>query len=135
MPEVADYDRAGGSRIQSEREPVQVMGSDIAGSIAAGGEYTFSYEPDYDMNVTGFRAPADLAKSFAIVGAKIGPVSVLAGGGAFPLDAFGPEGTLRVALALPITQKAQLKLTVRNITTGAVSGLFVGLIGKVKRAQ
>lgn len=132
MPEVQDYDRQRG--IQSEKEPVQVMGSDIAGSIAGGGEYTFTYEPDYDMNVSGFRAPGDLAKKFAIVGAKIGPVSVLAGSGAFPLDAFGPEGTLRIALALPITGKAPLKLTVRNITTDAVVGLHVGLIGKVKRA-
>jgi len=134
MPEVQDYDNAKRG-IQSKKEPVQIMGSEAAPSIAAGAEYTFEYEPDYDMNVTGFRAPAALASSFAITGAKIGPVSVLAGSGMFPLDAFTGESSLKIALALPIKRKEPLKLTVKNITTGAVVGLFVGIVGEVKRAQ
>jgi hypothetical protein len=131
-----DYDRTAGRGIQSEREPVQFMGSDVAPSIAGGAEYTFTYEPDYDMNPVGFRAPTQaLAEAFAIVGMKIGPVSVMAGSGPFPLSAFTSDSSLRFALALPVTNKAPLKVTVRNMTTGGIAGLYLGVLGKVKRAQ
>jgi hypothetical protein len=130
-----DYDRTAGRGIQSEKEPVQFMGTDVAPSIAGGAEHTFVYEPDYDMNPVGFRAPtAALAEAFAIVGMKIGPVSVMAGSGPFPLSAFLGE-SFRFALALPVTSKAPLKVTVRNMTTGGIAGLYLGVLGKVKRAQ
>jgi hypothetical protein len=132
MPEVADYDRT--ARIQSAKEPIQIMGSEPVASIPAGGEVTITYEPDYDMNVEGFRVSDALAPHFAIVAMKIGPVSVMAGGGPFPLDAFRGASPLRLALALPVTQKAPLKVTVRNMTTGAISGFYLGCFGKVKRA-
>lgn len=132
MAEVADYDRTRG--IQSSKEPVQIMGCEPLASIAGGGEATITYEPDYDMNVEGFRTTDLLAPSFAIVAMKIGPVSVMAGGGPFPLDAFKGEGNLKLSLALPVTQKAPLKVTVRNMTTGALAGFYMGAYGKVRRA-
>lgn len=131
MPEVSDY---GSKRIQSEKEPVQIMGAEPLGSIAAGAEATITYEPDYDMNVTGFRVSDALAPGFAITGMKVGPVSVMAGSGPFPCDAFRGASTLRLALAVPVTQKAPLKVTVRNMTTGAIAGFYMGAIGKVKLA-
>jgi hypothetical protein len=134
MPEVSDYETSARRGIQSEKEPVQIMGSEPQGSIAGGGEATITYEPDYDMNVVGFRCSDALAPSFAITAMKIGPVSVMAGSGPFPLDAFRGASTLRIALALPVTQKAPLKLTVRNMTTSPISGFYLGVVGKVKRA-
>lgn len=131
MAEVSDYDRPRG--IQSAKEPVQVMGQEPQ-TLAASGELTFTYEPDYDMNFESFRVEDRLAPGVAVVAMKIGPVSVMAGSGPFPLDAFTKGSTLRLALALPITQKAPLKVTVRNMTTTAIPGFYLGITGKVKRA-
>lgn len=133
MPEVSDYDRTA-KGIQSEKEPQQIIGAEPLGAIAGGAEATITYEPDYDMNVTGFRVSDALAPNFAITGMKVGPVSVMAGSGPFPCDAFRGASTLRLALAVPVTQKAPLKVTVRNMTTAPISGFYMGAVGKVKRA-
>ena len=132
MAEVADYDNTRRG-IQSAKEPVQVMGSEPV-TLAASGESTFTFEPDYDMNFESFRVEDRLKAGVAVVGMKIGPVSVMAGAGPFPLDAFGPGSTLRLALALPIKQNAPLKVTVRNMTTSSIPGFYLGITGKVKRA-
>lgn len=132
MPEATDYDRTARG-IQSAKEPLQIMGAEPI-TLGASAEATFTYEPDYDMNFESFRVADALAPGVAIVGMKIGPVSVMAGAGPFPLDAFKSGSTLRLALALPIKQNAPLKVTVRNMTTTAIPGFYLGIAGKVKRA-
>jgi len=134
MPEVADYDRTARG-ITSEKEPQQIIGCEPLAAIAGGAEATITYEPDYDMNVTGFRVSDVFAPNFAITAMKIGPVSVMAGSGPFPCDSFKGSSTLRLALAVPVTQKQPLKVTVRNMTTGSIAGFYMGAVGKVKRSS
>jgi len=132
MAEAQDYDRTARG-IQSAKEPLQIMGSDPI-TLGASAEHTFTYEGDYDMNFETFRCEAALAAGVAVVDMRIGPVSVMAGAGPFPLDAFGPGSTLRLALALPIKKNQPLKVTVRNMTTTAKPGFYLGIAGKVKRS-
>lgn len=133
MPTPAEYENAARG-IRSEREPIQMMGCEPVASIGGGAEHTITYEPDYDLNLEGFRVTDAFAPNFAITAMKIGPVSVMAGSGPFPLDAFRGASPLRLALALPITGKNPLKVTVKNMTTGAITGFYLGIYGKVKRA-
>jgi len=132
MAEAADYDRTARG-IQSAKEPVQMIGMEPV-TLGASAEVTVTYEPDYDMNLEFFRISDALAPSVAITNMFIGPVSVMAGRGPFPMDAFKSASTLRLALAVPITQKQPLKVTYRNMTTTSIPGFYVGACGKVKRA-
>ncbi len=132
MPNAEDYDAAK-SRIQSNKDPVQFMGSDPV-TLGASADLTLTFEPEYDLNVDYLRIADAFAPSVAIVGMKIGPISMMAGGGAFPGDAFKGSGTLKLALATPVTQKNALKVTVRNLTTSAITGFYLGIAGRVKRA-
>jgi hypothetical protein len=126
--------------IQSEREPRQIMGMDPV-TLPSGGEafpvgndLTVTYEPDYDLNFETFRPHEAHAATVAIVGMKIGPISVMAGPGMFPLEAFKGDSGLRLALAVPITQKNPLKVTYRNMTASPIVGFYCGVVGTVHRA-
>lgn len=132
MPNEQDYDRAA-SRIQSNKDPLQVMGSDPV-TLGASADLVLTFEPEYDLNVDTIRIPDAFAANVGIVAMKIGPVSMMAGGGVFPGDAFKGSSTLKLALALPVTQKNSLKITVRNMTTTAITGFYIGIGGRVKRA-
>lgn len=132
MPDAADYDRTSRG-IQSAKEPVQIVGMEPV-SVAGSAEVTVTYEPDYDLNVEGFRTTDALAPIFAITNMTIGPINVMAGRGPFPLDAFRGASTLKLALAVPVTQKQPLKVTYRNMTTNTVTAFYCGVVGKVKRA-
>jgi hypothetical protein len=133
MATTSDYENAARG-IQSAKEPSQIMGMDII-TLPANGDMTVTYEPDYDMNFETFRAPDAFGPSVSIVAMKVGPISVMAGGGPFPLDAFKGNSTLKLALAVPITQKAPLKVTYRNMTGTSIGGFYCGIVGKVKRAS
>jgi len=128
-----EYDRTARG-IQSVKDPTQVMGSDPV-NLAGNAEITITYEPDYDLNVEGFRAPTDaIAEMCAISGMRVGPVSVMAGPGLYPLSAFNSKSELKLGLALPVTGKAPLKVTIRNMTSAPITGFYLGVHGKVKRA-
>jgi hypothetical protein len=127
-----DYARAA-NRIQSNKDPVQFMGSDPV-TLAANSDQTFTFEPEYDLNVEHLRISDAFAPNVAIVGMKIGPISMMAGTGLFPGDAFKGSGTLKLALATPVTQKNTLKVTVRNLTSSPITGFYIGVAGRVKRA-
>ena len=133
MAGAADYDAAA-NRIQSFKEPMQFMGSDPQ-TLGASADLTLTFEPEYDLNVEVLRLSDVFAPSVAIVGMKIGPISMMAGGGAFPGDAFKGSSTLKLALAEPVTQKNTLKVTVRNLTTSSIPGFYLGVAGRVKRAR
>jgi hypothetical protein len=132
MAGAQDYDAAA-NRIQSFKDPLQFMGSDPV-TLGASADLTLTFEPEYDLNVELLRIADAFAPNVAIIGMKIGPVSMMAGGGAFPGDAFKGSSTLKLALALPVTQKNSLKVTVRNLTTSAITGFYLGVAGRVKRA-
>jgi hypothetical protein len=127
--EAEAYDR----RLRGVSEPMQFMGSEPQ-TLAANAEYTFTFDPDYDLNLEWIRLPDALAPSLAVSKMFIGPISVMAGSAPFPGDAFKGGGTMKVALATPITQGKPLKITIRNMTTSPVAGVHVGISGRVKRA-
>jgi len=134
MPQASDYDAAAAGRIRAPADPMQFMGSDPV-TLGASADLTLTFEPEYDLNVEGFRLTDVFAPQVAIVGIKIGPISMMAGGGAFPGDAFKGSSTLKLALADAVTQKNALKVTVRNMTTSAITGFYLGVVGRVKRAR
>lgn len=131
MASTSDYENAARG-IQSNKEPSQIMGMDTV-TLGASADVTVTYEPDYDLNFEAFRVTDAFAPSVAVVAMKVGPISVMAGGGPFPLDAFKSGSTLKLALAVPITQKQPLKVTYRNMTTTSIPGFYCGIVGKVKR--
>jgi hypothetical protein len=127
----SDYDRV--ARIQSNKDPIQFMGSDPV-TLGASADLVLTFEPEYDLNVDHIRIPDAFAASVGIVAMKIGPISMMAGGGVMPGDSFKGSSTLKLALATPVTQKNALKITVRNLTTSAITGFYLGIAGRVKRA-
>jgi hypothetical protein len=127
-----DYARAA-SRIQSNKDPIHFMGSDLV-NLQPNADTTFTFEPEYDLNVEHIRIANAFAAEVAIVGMKVGPISMMAGGGMFPGDSFRGDGTLKLALATPVTQKNTLKVTVRNLGSGIITGFYIGVAGRVKRA-
>jgi hypothetical protein len=127
-----DYARTA-SRIQSSKDPVQFMGSDPV-TLPANADLTLTFEPEYDLNVEHLRLSDVFAPSVAIVGMKVGPISMMAGGGLFPGDAFRGSSTLKLSLATPVTQKNTLKVTVRNLTSSPITNFYLGVAGRVKRA-
>ena len=131
MANTSDYEAAARG-IQANKEPQQIMGMDPV-TLGASADVTVTYEPDYDLNFEAFRVTDALAPNVAVVAMKVGPISVMAGSGPFPLEAFKSASTLKLALAVPITQKQPLKVTYRNMSTTSIPGFYCGIVGKVKR--
>jgi hypothetical protein len=135
MARVQDYEETAGANpgIRSAKEPKHWCGHDIL-TIPASSEMTLTFAPNMDMNPEQFVIPDAFAPLVAVVAANIGPISVAAGDGPFPGDAFKSESSVRFLTAVPITQSQPLKVRIRNMTTVAIPGFFAGVIGKVKRA-
>lgn len=136
---VRDYDNVGAEEqqqrgIQSAREPRHWAGSEPV-SIPGNGEVTITIAPNMDMNPDSLVIPKLYAQNVAVVAANIGPISIAAGDGPFPGDAFTSDSTLRFMPAVPVTSSQPFKVRVRNLTSGTLTGFFLGIVGKVKRAQ
>jgi hypothetical protein len=138
MPSVRDYETVEGEAaaggIRSAREPRHWIGHDPV-ALPASSEVTLTFEPNMDMNPEQFIIPDVFAPSVSVVSASIGPISVAAGEGPFPGDAFKSSSTLRFLPAVPITRNAPLRIRIRNMTTTSITGFYGGVSGKVKRAQ
>lgn len=137
-PRVEDYeetagDAPAGTRIRAPRDPRHWCGVD-AQNILAGAEATFIISPNMDMVPSKIVIPDVFAPSVAVVGANIGPISIAAGDGPMPGDAFRASSEVTFLPAVPITQNQPLRIRLRNTTTGTLTGVYLGVIGSVKRA-
>lgn len=137
MARISDYEategEAQGRGIQATRDPVHFAGVEPQ-TIPANGEITFTLQPNMDMNPHQIVVPDAFAPSIAVTAANIGPVSIAAGDGPMPGDAFRAESTMRFRPALPITQGQPLKVRVRNLTASPIAGFYFGVIGSVRRS-
>lgn len=136
MGRVQDYEAVEGeavSGIRSAKEPRHWVGVEPI-AIPAGSEVTLNFAPNMDMNPDSLIIPNLLAPLVAVTGAAIGPISIAAGDGPFPGEAFTADSTLRFLPAVPITQGQPLRIRVRNMTTNAIPAFYCGIVGKVKRA-
>lgn len=135
MARISDYEATEGEArgIQAARDPVHFAGVEPQ-TIPANSEITFSIQPNMDMEPSQIIVPDAFAPNVAVTAASIGPISIAAGDGPMPGDAFRAESTMRFRPAVPITQGQPLRVRVRNLTGTPIAGFFLGIVGKVKRS-
>jgi len=136
MPRVADYDETGADAPggRGPRAPKHWCGSEPQ-NIPNGSEVTFIFSPNMDMTPEQLVIPDIHAPSVAVVGASIGPISISAGDGPFPGDAFKASSEIRFLPAVGVTQNQPMRVRVKNMTSAPLTGVYLGIIGRVTRAS
>lgn len=138
MASISDYESTEGEMtgrgIRAPKDPVHFAGVETV-TVPALSEVTLVIQPNMDMVPAQIVIPDAFSASVAVTAATIGPISIAAGDGPMPGDAFRAESTMRFRPAVPITQGQPLRIRVRNMTTTAITGFYLGIVGSVKRSQ
>ena len=136
MASVEDYEITageGGGRIRAPKDPRHWCGVEPQ-TIPGNSEITFVLAPNMDMIPHKIIIPDKFCPDVAITGANIGPISIAAGDGPMPGDAFRASSELTFLPAVPVTQNQPLRVRVRNLTSSPIAGVYLGISGPVKRA-
>jgi hypothetical protein len=139
------YDIVGAydEEVGAEGDPQQVRAQDLprhyAGAgpntIAAGQSATFTFNLNMQLRPDHLVVPDAVAPNVAVVGVNIGAVSLNASADPAPGDMFRHDQTCKMRGAVSGSPSVPIKVTLLNLTSGAIPAVYLGIVGPCKRVN